>query len=230
MKVVPGGEDDAPIRVAAVDDHPAMLRGIGAVLGDDTTRVTLVATASSVAEFAAAGEACDVVLLDLLLRDGSRPSSNVRRLRELGLEVVVYTEGRQHAWLTDAVRAGARAVVLKYQPVGELLAAVEAAAAGEMFLSAETAAALQGDKALRPALPPREAEALSLVAQGLTDQQVASAMDVSLNTAKEYLKRIRHKYAKVGRPAGSRVELARWAAQDGFASGVDAALDGDENA
>lgn len=217
----------AGIRVAAVDDHPVMLRGLQAAATALSGRVSFVATAGTVGELLAdlrrAGCPADVVLLDLQLRDGSRPRDNVRLLREAGTRVLVYTEGDRRTWVADALRAGALGVVLKSQEVGELLGAIELVHAGQPVLSAEMAAVLQRDAALRPQLAPREQETLRHVAEGLADKQIATVMGIAEDTVKEYLKRIRAKYADLGRPAGSRVELHRRAVEDGYVEPVDGA-------
>lgn len=209
-----------PIRVAAVDDHPVVLRGLQAAAKSSGGEFEFVGTAGTVSELLL-GDPCaaDVVLLDLHLRDSSRPGDNVRALREGGYLVLVYTEGSQPAWVADAMRAGAQGVVTKAEPEHELLAAIRCVHSGGTVLSAEMAHLLHLDARLRPQLAPREAEALRLVARGLADKQVARLMGISEETVKEYLKRVRQKYAAQGRPAGSRVELSRRAVEDGFFDG-----------
>ena len=62
----------------------------------------------------------------------------------------------------------------------------------------------------------REAQALSLYASGLSAVEVADRMDVQYETVKTFLRRVREKYAKVGRPASRKDELIRRAAEDGY--------------
>jgi DNA-binding NarL/FixJ family response regulator len=67
-----------------------------------------------------------------------------------------------------------------------------------------------------PKLSSGETEALALYSSGLSLAEVAAKMDVQYETAKTYIRRVREKYTKVERPAGTRAELIRRAAEDGF--------------
>lgn len=84
-------------------------------------------------------------------------------------------------------------------------------------------AGLAGDEPRIPAEPrivPKlssgETDALGLYSSGLSLAEVAAKMDVQYETAKTYIRRVREKYSKAGRPAGTRAELMRRAAEDGF--------------
>ncbi|WP_432503636.1 sigma factor-like helix-turn-helix DNA-binding protein [Kineococcus arenarius] len=206
------------LRVAAVDDHPALLTGLRVELAGHG--VHLVATAPTVPDLlralGTAGEAPPaVVLLDLRLGDGSRPGGNVAALVGAGCRVLVYTEGRQHAEASEALHTGAQGVLLKDRPVAALAAALRSVADGETLPSAETAAALQVDADLAGHLSPQERRVLELYAGGMPARSVALRLGVTLETAKSYLKRIRAKYAALDRPAYTRMELYRRAVEDG---------------
>lgn len=67
-----------------------------------------------------------------------------------------------------------------------------------------------------PKLSSGETDALGLYSSGLSLAEVAEQMDVQYETAKTYIRRVREKYSKAGRPAGTRAELMRRAAEDGF--------------
>ncbi|WP_432572112.1 response regulator transcription factor [Kineococcus sp. SYSU DK005] len=209
--------DGAALRVAAVDDHPALLAGLRVELAGHG--VHLVATAPTVPELLrtlGGGDAAPgVVLLDLRLGDGSRPAENVGALLGAGARVLVYTEGRQHAEASEALQSGAQGVLLKDRPVSVLVEALRAVADGETLPSAETAAALQGDADLAGHLSPQERRVLELYAGGMPARSVALRLGVTLETAKSYLKRIRAKYAALDRPAYTRMELYRRAVEDG---------------
>jgi len=69
---------------------------------------------------------------------------------------------------------------------------------------------------LKPKLSPGEEEAFKLYVSGYSTVAVAERMNVQYETAKTYLRRVREKYAKVGRPAGKKAELIRRAAEDGY--------------
>lgn len=69
---------------------------------------------------------------------------------------------------------------------------------------------------LRPRLSAGEERALVLYSQGLATKDVAESMNVQFETAKTYLRRVREKYARAGRPASRRADLVRRAAEDGY--------------
>jgi len=68
----------------------------------------------------------------------------------------------------------------------------------------------------RPKLSTSEREALVLYAGGSSMSEVASQMNVQYETAKTYLRRTREKYARAGRPASTKADLIRRAAEDGY--------------
>lgn len=210
------GRDDGTVTVAAVDDHPAVLAGLRAEMTLIDSRMRFVSTAGSVTQLLAAPPVADVVLLDIRLNDGSTPRDNVLRLVAAGAQVLVYTEGSRRSEMADAVRAGALGVLRKDQPVHTVVEAVRAVAAGEITETPELAQLLEGSTVLRPHLSEREAEVLTLYAAGMPAKSVARRVGVTPDTAKEYLKRVRAKYASIDRVASTRTELYLRAVEDGF--------------
>jgi len=215
--MVRGSGADGPVRVAAVDDHVPVRRGLAAMLAE-SDEVDVVTTAGTVDELLGEGHArVDVVLLDLHLADSSRPASNVQRLVEAGVDVLVYSSLTDAGLLREALVAGALGVVHKGQDTPALLAAIRDVAAGQPLLTTEWAATLdaaRGDS--RPNLSDREAEALSLYASGLPMRSAARRMDISLGSFREYLLRVRRKYADVDRPAATKFDLYHRAVEDGY--------------
>jgi two-component system nitrate/nitrite response regulator NarL len=206
----------AAVRVVAIDDHPVMLLGIRQAAADSGAPLTFVETAASVGALQSGSGEADVALLDLRLNDGSRPKDNVEALLARGFRVLVYTDGGQLAWMADAVMAGALGIVLKHQPVQHLVEAVTTVSTGEPFLSVELAEVLHQSTSLRPQLTDREVEVLALLHQGMVTKQVARKLDLRESTVKEHLKRIRSKYAALGRSVSTRVELVQRAVEDGY--------------
>jgi DNA-binding NarL/FixJ family response regulator/transcriptional regulator with XRE-family HTH domain len=214
----PAGERDV-ISVAAVDDHPIVLSGLAAELG---TRLGLsvIATASSVDELLAGpGRQAAVVLLDLDFGDfgdGTNPEHNIHRVVAAGPAVVVFTEATAPQNVRNAMMAGAAAFVAKTAGADELLTAIRAAAAGGGWVSPELAfMLLTDDEPDRPSLSKKEREALRLYAAGMPMKVVARRMGVGLETAKQYIERVRRKYQRAGREASTKVDLYRRATEDG---------------
>jgi DNA-binding NarL/FixJ family response regulator/indole-3-glycerol phosphate synthase len=204
------------IAVAAVDDHPVVLRGVAAALGE-LPDLHVVATATSLdALLSGLGPRADVVVLDVGLGDGPLTAANINRVVETGSAVVVFSEFSRPDGVRAAVQAGACGFVLKSDDVEELATAIRAAAAGGGWVSPELAFALLSDDATAPPhLTPREEEALRLYAVGMPIKMVARRMNVGIETAKQYIERVRLKYRKAGREAGSKVDLYRRAVEDG---------------
>ncbi len=205
-------------RVVAVDDHEAIREGVRASLSESAA-LQVLPGAATVTELLQrlGGSDIDVVLLDLQLRDGSMPEDNVARLLAHGCDVIVYSSLASTAELRAALAAGALGTVSKGQTMAELEAAILSVARGEPLLTTEWAAALDAAPAeARPDLSERESEALRLYAMGLGMKSAARRMGISLGTYKEYLLRVRRKYASVDRPAQTKLALYHRAVEDGY--------------
>jgi DNA-binding NarL/FixJ family response regulator len=203
-----------PLVLGAVDDHPALLAGLRVELSRLDPGIRFLGQAACVPELLADGARYDVVLLDLRLQDGSRPADNVRSLLDAGCRVLVYTEGSTRPWVEEAIAAGAHGVLRKDRGTADLVDALRVLAAGDVYESAELAQALELASGLRPHLSDREREVLALYAAGMPAKSVARRLGVGVETAREYLKRIRAKYAAIGRPAYTRMEMYQRAVED----------------
>ena len=214
-----GGRTVGTILLGAVDDHVPVRHGLNAMLAGDPA-IRVVRTADTVGHLLEGIDRLDVALLDLNLADGSRPADNVAVLMAAGVDVLVYSSLTDPALLRDALVAGALGVVHKAQDTPDLLAAIHAVASGEPLLTTEWAATLDGERGpARPQLSDREGEALQLYATGLPMKSAARRMGISLGSFREYLLRVRRKYAEVDRPASTKLDLYRRAVEDGYVSG-----------
>jgi DNA-binding NarL/FixJ family response regulator len=196
-----------------------MLEGIRIVLSRRAPDLEFVRCAEHVDELLAHGDAYDVVLLDLRLDDGTRPLDNVGRLVGAGARVLVFTQGDDNDLTREALQAGALGVVHKSEPGDVLAEAVRTVAAGDTVVSQRLAAALEGAPQLPVALSDRERDVLRLYASNLPAKSVARRLGITEGTVKEYLKRIRAKYAEMHRPAGTKLDLYQRAVEDGVLGG-----------
>ncbi|TFD73256.1 response regulator [Cryobacterium fucosi] len=209
----------ARFRVALIDDHEIVARGF-ADLFSTIPEIHVVATVATVSELLAApaqAEGIDLVILDLRLSDDSTVTSNVDRLRATDAAVLAFTAGDDALLMRAAARSGVLGVVRKSEPTVVLLDAVRRAAVGETIASTEWAAALDGDPDLADAaLSPRERQVLSLYAAGAKAPLVASQTGLSELTVIDYIRRVRSKYERVGRPANTKIDLYKRALEDGI--------------
>lgn len=211
-------ESTRPHRLVHVDDHEAMRLGFAAIVHPEPD-LELVASVSTVDEALALVDQVDLVVLDLRLADRAPVERNVGRLVDAGARVLCFSAAEDPAAVRAAASAGALGIVRKTESVDVLRTALRATAAGDAVATLEWAAALDGDPELAAAaLSPQESTILALYAAGQKTVTVAARTGVSEKTVAEYVRRIRAKYARVGRPAPSRVDLYRRAVEDGLIS------------
>jgi DNA-binding NarL/FixJ family response regulator len=190
------------IRLLLADDHPVVRAGIRALLESehDLLVVREAATAEDAVRAAGAGDV-DLVLMDLQFPGSMQGAEATRRIRSLerAPRVLVLTNYDTDADILGAIEAGASGYLLKDAPPGELVAAVRSAAAGEAALAPAVSSRLDASRARGEQLTVREAEVLSLVAEGRTNRDIGRALFLSEATVKSHLV---HIFTKLG--VGSR--------------------------
>ena len=204
------------VRIGMVDDHPAIVIGVRAILNAQAG-FEVVAAADTVAGLLVKGQRLDCVLLDLQLGDDSTPTDNLAVLTARGIPVLAYTAGDRPDLIREATRAGAQGVVRKSESPDVIVAAIRSLMRGEPVVTADWAAALDFDPDFVAVhLSPREAEVLTLYASGETAERVGQLLFISRETVIDHVRRIRAKYATAARPAPTKVDLYRRAVEDGL--------------
>jgi two-component system, NarL family, nitrate/nitrite response regulator NarL len=133
-----------------------------------------------------------------------------------GPAVLVLAASDKPVSVRAAMRAGALGYVLKNEETSQVRAAIKAVAAGEDWISPRLAYIFATDDAPdRPELSPQETRALRLYATGMPMKSVARRMTISEETAKQYVGRVREKYARAGRAAPTKLDLYYRAVEDG---------------
>ena len=216
------------IRVMLADDQRVVREGLGTLLGL-LDGIELVATAADGEEAVAlaATHDPDVVLMDLRMPrlDGIEA---IRRLAERGERprAIALTTYADDASVLGALRAGARGYLTKDAGADEIRAAVEAVDRGEAALDPSVqhhvVAALAGshsqpaaaERELPDELTPREPEVLALIAEGLTNTEIAERLVVSAATVKTH---VNHIFAKAG--VRDRAQAVVYAYSHGLAGG-----------
>jgi len=207
----------APLRVAVVDDHTLFREGVRRILQAERDLV-FAGQAGTVAEAVTMVDDArpDLVLLDLRLADGHGLDLLAALAgRPRTPRVLIVTAFPDEHVVAEALRLGARGVVLKDAAPETLLAALRRVAAGDLSLPPELATRLVGALAVGEgaaartrvaSLTPREREIVVLVGRGLKNRDIAERLEVAEKTVKGHLTNIFHKLG-----VADRLELALWA-------------------
>jgi NarL family two-component system response regulator LiaR len=190
-----------PITILIVDDHEVVRQGLRAYLSAQTGLEVLAEAASGEEAVRLAAELVpDVALMDLLMpgMDGIEATRQLKKASPR-TQVVVLTSFHEDEHIFPALRAGAISYLLKDVKMEEMAAAVRRAAQGEATLHPRVAARLIQEvhggiheSAINPytGLTERELEVLRLVANGLSNGEIAAQMVVSENTVKGHVSNI----------------------------------------
>ncbi len=209
------------VNAAVIDDHEAIRLGIAGALAREP-RISMLPGAATVSGFLGLRSRAHVVLLDLQLGDGSDPKDNTEALIAGGYKVLIYSMADNPRRLRRALAGGAHGVCRKAEPLAQTAASILLVAEGQLVISQEVLAAIEGDGPYIEAnLGAREKEVLGLYAGGLEIPQIARRLYITENSVKEYLKRIRLKYTQINRPATSKLDLFRRAIEDGIVPPVE---------
>jgi DNA-binding NarL/FixJ family response regulator len=206
------------IRVVVVDDHQMFAQGLEVILGADPT-IDVVATAGTVeaGTTAVRMHSPDVVLMDYELPDGDGAEAT-RRIKEERPEtqVVMVTSFDDEGVLVRAIEAGCSGFITKHKAIQEVASAVRAAKAGEALISPSMLARLlprlrHNPRGIGADLTPREMETLQLLAQGMSNQQMAEKLVLSLHTIRNHVQNV---ISKLG--AHSKLEAVATAVREGI--------------
>jgi DNA-binding NarL/FixJ family response regulator len=184
------------IRVLSVDDHPLLREGIAALVGNQTD-MRLVAEASNGREAIELFRTHrpDITLMDLQMPEMSGIDAMISIRGEFpDARIIVLTTHAGDVQVSRALRAGARAYLLKGSLRKELLDTIRAVHAGQKRLSSEVAAEI-AEHATDDALTPREIDVLRLVAAGNPNKEIAAQLSLTEETVKSHIRNI---LAKLG--------------------------------
>lgn len=206
-------------RVLLADDHPALLAGLRALLESECEVVGVATDGRSLVE-AAVRLKPEVVVLDisLPLLNGIDAARQIKKeLPET--KILILTMHASLAYLKDALSAGARGYVLKTSAQEELLDAVKAVVRNRIYVNRgfgeEVLEKFERDPenfdGSRAILTPRQREILQLVAEGRTAKEMASILNVSLQTVAFHKHQIMDKLG-----IRTIAELTKYAIQQGL--------------
>jgi two-component system response regulator NreC len=212
------------IRIILADDHAVVRDGIKAVirrLSDNVTIVGEAATGKEVLEIAQ-DKAVDVFVLDLEMPelDGIETIDRLNE-RHGPVKVVLLSMYDEKILVERAIRAGARAYILKESAAEEIIKAIEEVYSGGYFFSPKISGYLaqeflhepeaRAEESLDTALTSRQTEILKRVCQGLTEKEIAYQLNISPNTVHVHINNIMNK-VQIHNKAG----LIKYAIKMGF--------------
>ena len=208
MSDEPGGPaagSDENIRVLICDDHALFRRGLVMVLeSEDGIEVVAEAEDGEDAIAKAAETAPDVILMDVRMPkmsgiDATRAIADVVP----AAKILMLTVSDEEEDLYEAVKAGATGYLLKEISIEEVANAIRAVITGQSLISPSMASKLLSEfnnlakaaqqKVMAPKLTDRELQVLKLVAQGLSNREVAEQLFISENTVKNHVRNILEK-------------------------------------
>ena len=213
------------IKVLLVDDQALVRAGFRALL-DAQADMEVVGEAADGAEAVALARSAapDVVLMDIRMpgMDGLEATRRIAEDPKLeNVRIVILTTFELDEYVYEALRAGAGGFLVKDTEPAELLRGVRVVAGGDALLSPSVTRRLIGEFAARTKAPPpsdaldaltnREREVMALVAEGLSNEEIAGRLVVSVATAKTHVSR-----AMVKLGARDRAQLVVLAYQSGL--------------
>lgn len=223
------GKGAVTIKVMLVDDHVVVREGLKSLLANEEG-IAVVGEAASGEEAleVAARVQPEVVVMDLRLKGMQGVEATSALVQSFpGIKVVVLSMYDEEEMVMRALQAGAIGFTLKRASVEELVRAIRAAAQGEAYLDPAITkrvverlqksgtrgqGGLGGDRAEQ--LTPREVEVLRLVAQGLTNAEIARRLYISVKTVQAHRASLMRKLG-----AHDRVDLVKYAIKVGLWDG-----------
>ena len=181
------------IRLLIADDHPVVRAGLAGLFADEEGfDVVGQATDGAQAVELVAREKPDVVLMDLRMPvlDGVAATASIVAMGDDAPRVLILTTYESDDQILAAIEAGAAGYLLKAAPQDEIIAGIRSVAAGQTALSPAVAARLvlrMREPAASVTLTPREIEVLRLVARGRSNKLIGLDLGIGESTAKTHL-------------------------------------------
>lgn len=208
-----------PIRLLVADDHAVVRAGVASMLRE--TDITVVAEACDGAQALqmAQKHQPDVVLLDVRMPEIDGMSCLSKLKAELpNIAVVIFTAHDNPTYLARAIALGAAGYLVKSVSQAELISAVQHVATGETMWDRDNLRRVTGaltnsrpNNELEVPLTKREGEVLKQLAFGLSNKEIAQALNISYETVKEH---VQHVLRKLG--VSDRTQAAVWAVRKGL--------------
>lgn len=202
------------LRISIADDHEVVRRGLRALL-EDQPGWTVVSEAADGLRAVTQALALrpDVAIWDISMpgRNGVEAAKRMMRAWPAA-KILIRTHHSESLVIQDCLDAGVRGIVFKSEAATELVEAVRTISAGRFYFTSRiesaVSAALRGDGAPASAgrLTAREREVIQAIAEGLSNKEIATRMEVSIRTVETHRAR-----AMMKTDSASTGALVRWA-------------------
>jgi two-component system response regulator NreC len=213
-----------PTRFLVVDDHGMMREGLRRLINTEPDYETVGEAADCDTAWASVQSLQpDFIIMDIDMPGEGGIALTFRiKSNYPAIKTIVLTGHLDPKFAGDALRAGASGYLLKTNGASELIAAIKAVQLGQVYLCAETTAALfqtnqnfphNQPASTKPTLPKRELEVLLYVVQGLRNKEIATKLDLNVKTVETYRSRIMKRLN-----CSSPAELVRYAIREGLAT------------
>jgi DNA-binding NarL/FixJ family response regulator len=185
------------IKILIVDDHPLILEGIKALLADNDT-ITVVGTASNAFDAIAflKENSIDIAFLDINLPDISGIELCKKIKEEFpNVRCIALSTFSERSYISRMIQNGAMGYLLKNSSKEEILMAIHQVHTGSYFMNVNLDEPISPENPKSsPFLTPREKEVLEHIAEGLTNQQIADKLFVSVLTIDSHRKNLLTKF------------------------------------
>lgn len=210
------------IKVVIVDDHPMVAEGIQSVLEsyDDIQVLAAFQNGRAIIE-QVEHLAPDVILMDLNMPDiGGLTATEMILERRPETRILILSMHDSPEYISSALTHGALGYVLKDVPTDEIKIAIDTVMRGERYLCTGAKGALSTpENGKREQLTGREQTILLQLAQGKSNKEVATALEISVRTVETHRKNIKRKL-----DISSTAGLTRYALEHGVLQGTGAGL------
>lgn len=207
------------MRVLVVDDHRLFRDGMKSLLAHWRSDAALVEAGrlGEALDLLGTGERFDLILLDLTLPDSQDFEDTLGRMGRTAPQVpiVAVSMHDQRSVVAAAIRLGARGFIRKTDSASVMVGALEMVLAGGSCVPAELLCDDRDPTQDAPPLSERQREVLGLIAQGLSNKEIARELGIAEPTVKVHVHRI---LQLVGTP--SRAKAAVWARRAGLLPGA----------
>lgn len=192
------------ISVFVVDDHPLVRQGLGQVINAEHDLIVCgEAESAAKALHGIETKKPDLVIVDISLRgnNGLELIKNIKAIHH-NLPILVFSMHDECVYAQRALRAGARAYVMKQESADKIIAAIRRIMTGDIYVSNRVADQVLhqlvnggGDPAGSPVdrLSDRELEVIQLIGRGLSTREIASTLNLSVKTIESHRAHIKEK-------------------------------------